>query len=125
MTKYIRIAYQVIILFLFSHLGSFIVQILSIDFPGSIVGLLLLFICLYLKIIPVNLINEGAGFLLGLLALFFVPTTVGIMNYPQLFSIEGFLILFSIIASTIFTLMITGKICSFIESKESKENAIL
>ena len=125
MTKYIRIAYQVIILFLFSHLGSLIVQILSIDFPGSIVGLLLLFICLYLKIIPINLINEGAGFLLGLLALFFVPTTVGIMNYPQLFSLEGFLILFSIIASTVFTLVVTGKICSFIESKESKENAIL
>ena len=86
MVKVIRIVFQVIILYFFSFLGSWIVQILSLQFPGSIVGLLLLFVCLYFRIIPVELIKDGAGFLLAFLALFFIPATVGIMDYPELLS---------------------------------------
>src|SRR4051812_28797416 len=108
MKKYIRIVLQVLILYLFSLLGSFIVQILHIKFPGSIVGLLLLLGCLYLKIIPVQLIKDGAGFLLGILALFFVPSTVGVMNYSELLSINGVLLISSVIVSTVLTIIITG-----------------
>ncbi|WP_144509413.1 CidA/LrgA family protein [Bacillus sp. FJAT-22090] len=119
MKKYIRIVLQIFILYLFSLLGSFIVQILHIKFPGSIVGLLLLLGCLYFKIIPIQLIREGAGFLLGFLALFFVPSTVGVMNYPELLSISGVLLVLSVIVSTLATISITGLVCQYLESKQS------
>ncbi|MCM3357095.1 CidA/LrgA family protein [Psychrobacillus sp. MER TA 171] len=112
-----RIIFQVIILYLFSTLGSFVVELLPFSFPGSIAGLLILLACLLLKIIPANLIKDGAGFLLAFLALFFVPATAGIMDYPQLASLKGVFIIIALIISTMFTIVVAGKVCQYFESK--------
>ncbi|MEK3978233.1 CidA/LrgA family holin-like protein [Psychrobacillus sp. FSL K6-2836] len=117
MVKIIRIVFQVIILYIFSFIGSWIVQSLSLQFPGSIIGLLLLFGCLYFKIIPVELIKDGVGFLLTFLALFFIPATVGIMDYPELLSWTGLGMILSIFISTLITIIVTGKFCEFLERK--------
>ncbi|MFJ5771253.1 CidA/LrgA family protein [Psychrobacillus sp. NPDC093180] len=124
MKKYIRIVLQICILYLFSFLGNFIVEMLHIKFPGSIVGLLLLLGCLHLKIIPVQVIKEGAGFLLGILALFFIPSTVGVMNYPELMSINGILLVFSVIISTVLTILVTGKLCQHLEGRKAGEEEV-
>lgn len=117
MVKVIRIVFQVIILYLFSFIGSWIVQSLSLQFPGSIVGLLLLFVCLYFRIIPVELIKDGAGFLLTFLALFFIPATVGIMDYPELLSWAGLGMVLAIVLSTVITIIFTGRFCQYLERK--------
>lgn len=119
MSKYVRVVAQIIILFLYSFLGTFIVESLHIKFPGSIVGLLLLLLSLQFKIIPVNLIRDGAGFLLAILPLFFIPATVGVMNYPELVSLQGLLLVISVIISTIFTIGVSGRFCQYLENKES------
>lgn len=117
MGKFIRIIFQVFILYLFSYIGFWVVDSFSLQFPGSIVGLILLFACLYLKIIPVHLIKDGAGFLLAFLALFFVPATVGIMEYPEFFSWLGMGIILSIAISTIITIIVAGKLCQYLERR--------
>lgn len=117
MVRVIRIVFQVIILYLFSVTGSWIVQSLSFQFPGSIVGLLLLFVCLYFRIIPVELIKDGAGFLLAFLALFFIPATVGIMDYPELLSWAGLGMVLAIVLSTVITIIFTGRFCQYLERK--------
>ena len=124
MKKYIRIVLQICILYLFSLLGSFIVQILHIKFPGSIVGLLLLLGCLYLKIIPVTLIKDGAGFLLGVFALFFVPSTVGIMNYPELLSLNGIFLVSSVMISTVLAIIVSGRLCQYLEGRKPGEEEV-
>ncbi|QFG01118.1 CidA/LrgA family holin-like protein [Psychrobacillus glaciei] len=121
MKKYIRIIFQIVILYLFSLLGSFIVHILHVKFPGSIVGLLLLFLLLHFNIILVSLIQDGAGFLLSILALFFVPATVGVMNYSELLSVHGFLVVLAVLFSTIFAIIISGRICQYLENKEASK----
>lgn len=70
---------------------------------------------------PVSLIRDGAGFLLSILALFFVPATVGVMNYPELLSIQGFLGIIAVMISTIFTIIISGRLCQYLESRESSK----
>lgn len=117
MVKVIRIVLQVFILYLFSFVGSWIVESLGLQFPGSIIGLLLLFGCLYFKIIPVEYVKDGAGFLLAFLALFFIPATVGIMDYPELLSWNGLGMVVGIIISTIITIVSTGKFCQYLERK--------
>lgn len=117
MVKVIRIVLQVFILYLFSFVGSWIVESLGLQFPGSIIGLLLLFGCLYFKIIPVEYVKDGAGFLLAFLALFFIPATVGIMDYPELLSWTGLGMVLGIIISTIITIVSTGKFCQYLERK--------
>ncbi|MBK3495408.1 CidA/LrgA family protein [Viridibacillus sp. YIM B01967] len=118
LVKYVRIILQIAVLYFFSFLGTYVVDLLGINFPGSIAGLLILLTLLLCKVIPVTFIENGAGFMLAILPLFFVPATVGIINYPELISLHGLLLLLSVIVSTIFTIFVSGKICQYIESKE-------
>ncbi len=64
-------------------------QFFHLPIPGSIIGLILLIICLSVKIIPVKMIEDGAGFLLSFLPLLFIPAMTGVINYPSLFSASG------------------------------------
>lgn len=122
--KYIIVVLQVGILTLYSFLGTLISEGLHLKIPGSMIGLLLLFLSLCFKILPVKLIQAGAGFLLSLLALFFIPATVGVMNYPELASFHGLLLLLSVILSTLFTLIVSAKVCESIEDKKVEKEEV-
>ena len=69
----------------FYYMGVGIVALLHVPLPGSVIGLLLLALSLNFKIIKVEYIQDGAGFLIGVLTLFFIPATVGVIDYPELF----------------------------------------
>ncbi|MEK5483662.1 MULTISPECIES: CidA/LrgA family protein [unclassified Viridibacillus] len=116
--KSMRIILQMVVLYIFSFVGTTIVNLLGVKFPGSIVGLLILLALLLSKIMPVALIEDGAGFMLAILPLFFVPATVGVIKHPELLSLNGILLLLTVIASTIFTIIFSGKICKYLEGKE-------
>lgn len=116
----IRVIAQIAILWGFYFVGQLIVAWTGIFIPASIIGLLLLWICLMTKIIKVKLIQAGASFLIAFLTLFFVPTTVGVMEYPELLTVEGGLLLLAVVISSAVTLVFSGKVSQFIEKKESR-----
>lgn len=122
--KVLRIIVQIAILFVYYYAGVAIVSMLSLPFPGSIIGLLLLALSLHFKIIKVQYIQDGAGFLLAMLTLFFIPSTVGIIEYPELLTVEGLLALLSVTLSTIVAIFVTGKISRIIEQKEQSEDSV-
>lgn len=116
----IRTIAQIGIIILFYLTGEFIVSVTGIIIPGSIIGLVILWLALYFKILNVKYIQNGAGFMLAFLTLFFIPSTVAVINYPELLTISGGLFVLAVIISTIFALIITGKISKYIERKERK-----
>lgn len=120
----IRIIAQIIILNIFYYAGVAVVEITGLHLPGSIIGLLLLYLTLHFKWIKVEYIKDGAGFLISVLTLFFIPSTVGVIEYPQLWTKEGMLVLLAVAMSTMIVIFTTGKLCQFIEQKEnaSKKN---
>ena len=122
--KIINIIFQVSVLVLFNFIGNLIHDYFNFIIPGSIVGLLLLFLCLTLKIIPVKIIENGAVFLLSILMLFFIPATVGIMNYPSLLSVQGLLLIATVLISTAFSIIIAGRAGQRFEKRaqRKKEN---
>lgn len=115
--KFLIIVLQIGILYIFSFIGKAIQNLFHLMIPGSIIALILLFVCLCLKIIPVKFIEQGAGFLLSILTLFFIPATVGIMNYPSLLSVQGAMLFIVILLSTIITIAIAGRASQFFEKK--------
>lgn len=117
----IRTIAQIGIIILFYLVGEYIVSITGIIIPGSIVGLLLLWFSLYFKILNVKYIQKGASFLLAFLTLFFIPSTVAVINYPELLTVSGGLLILAVIISTIFALVITGKVSKIIEAKEKQK----
>ncbi|MDR7079852.1 putative effector of murein hydrolase LrgA (UPF0299 family) [Neobacillus niacini] len=58
--------------------------------------------------------------MLSILMLLFIPTTVGIMNYPSLLSIHGVLLVVAILLSTIISIAISGTASQFFEKKAQK-----
>lgn len=118
--KTLVIVLQICILYVFSYIGNVIQNFFHLIIPGSIIGLLLLFTCLCLKIIPVKWIETGAGFVLSILVLFLIPTTIGIMNYPSLLSFHGALFVSAILVSTAISIAITGLAGQFFEKKAQK-----
>ncbi|QDQ01555.1 CidA/LrgA family protein [Lysinibacillus fusiformis] len=124
--RVVRIIVQIGILNIFYYMGVGIVSLLHLPLPGSVIGLLLLALSLNFKIIKVEYIQDGAGFLIGILTLFFIPATVGVIDYPELWSKTGLLIILAVIASTLVSIYITGLLCQFIEKKEAaKKEAIV
>ncbi|MFJ7978384.1 CidA/LrgA family holin-like protein [Peribacillus sp. NPDC096379] len=118
--KIITISLQIVILYIFSFIGTTIHNFFHLAIPGSIIALLLLFICLCLKIVPVKFIESGAAYLISILMLLFIPTTVGIMNYPSLLSIHGALLVITVLLSTIISIAISGTASQFFEKKAQK-----
>lgn len=119
--KYLRILFQVGVLYLILLVGQFITYFLKLPIPGSITGLLLLFFCLYFNVIPEKYIKEGAGFMLAMLPLFLIPATVGVMNYPEFLSLQGVLLFTIVIVSTLITMVIAGRTSQYYERKTALE----
>jgi len=122
--RVIRIIVQIGILNIFYYIGVGIVTYLHIPLPGSVIGLLLLALSLNFKIIKVEYIQDGAGFLIGILTLFFIPATVGIIDYPELMSTTGLLIILAVIASTLIAIYISGLLTQLIEKRELAKKEI-
>ena len=55
---------QIILILLISYIGTEVQRLLHIPLAGSIVGLLMFYLLLQFKIIPVSWVDEGANFLL-------------------------------------------------------------
>lgn len=117
--KVIRIIVQIGILNIFYYIGVGIVSLLHLPLPASVVGLLLLALALQFKVIKVEYIQDGAGFLIGILTLFFIPATVGVVDYPQLWSSTGLLVMLAVTVSTLIAIYVTGSISQVIERKEA------
>lgn len=109
---------QMLALYLISLIGVFISSFLNLPIPGSIVGLLLLLICLHFKVIQEKQIKDGAGFLLVLLPLFLIPATVGVIQFPILLSMKGMLIVGIVIISTMITIIVVGRVSERYENKK-------
>lgn len=118
--RIIRMIAQIAILWVFYYIGVLIVEWTNIFIPPSIIGLVLLWALLMLNIINVKLIQDGASFLIAFLTLFFIPSTVGVVEYPELLTISGLLLVLAVFVSTVMVIIITGKVSQFIERKEQE-----
>ncbi|MGG1572836.1 CidA/LrgA family holin-like protein [Fictibacillus sp. NRS-1165] len=118
--KAIRIILQIVILSAFSMLGEAVHHFFHLPIPGSIIGLILLLTGLSIKMVPVKLIEDGAGFLLSFLPLLFIPAMAGVINYPSLFSGNGALLMLIVVLSTIVTMVAAGIASQWLEQKAAK-----
>ncbi|AOZ94044.1 CidA/LrgA family protein [Paenibacillus crassostreae] len=102
--KFIRIIAQVVLLYLFYLAGEFVQKLLDLPIPGSIVGMLLLFVLLLFKTVPVSWIEDGSSTIILYLPLFFIPSTVGIVNHLNIFSGRGLVMILILVVSSAITI---------------------
>jgi holin-like protein len=74
-----KYVYQAGVILAVSLIGEALRLLIPLPVPASIYGLLLMLLCLKLRVIPLERVEQAGGFLLELLPLLFVPATVGLM----------------------------------------------
>ncbi|KOP66075.1 holin [Bacillus sp. FJAT-18019] len=89
--------------------------------PGSILGIVVVFILLETKILRLEWIELGANWLLAELLLFFIPAAVGIMKYFPMLEADGLQILFVVVFSTIIVMVSSGLTAGFISSRKERK----
>jgi holin-like protein len=120
--KGFQICIQIVLLIGFAIFGDTVCYWLHISFPGSILGMLLLFLLLKLNILPIKWFEAGANFLLGQMLLFFIPPVLGIIQYTNLLESEGFRLFMVLISSTVLVMVVTGGIAEWIyKRREAKK----
>ncbi|WP_339220431.1 CidA/LrgA family holin-like protein [Paenibacillus sp. FSL W7-1332] len=94
---------------------------LNIGIPGSILGIVVVFILLEIKVLRLEWIELGANWLLAELLLFFIPAAVGIMKYFPMLEAEGLQILAVVLFSTVIVMVSSGLTAGFISSRKERK----
>ena len=74
---------QLMIIFMSSLVGEGISSVFHLPVPGSIIGLVLLFLALQFKLLRLRHISMVGNFLLANMTILFLPPAVGIMDKFQ------------------------------------------
>ena len=99
--KYVK---QFMIILLISLLGEFLKAVIPLPVPGSIYGMVILFICLLTKVVKLDDVKDAGKFLIEIMPLMFIPAGVGLITSWGV--LQEILIPVSIITVfTIFTVM--------------------
>ncbi len=89
--------------------------------PSTVIGMLMLFLLLILKIIKLESIREFSDFMLLNLAFFFIPPGVTLIKTWDILKADFFKIFFVVISTTFITMINTGLVVDFlIRKKEEK-----
>jgi holin-like protein len=119
--KIITIMLQILFIHIFLFLGSAVKAIVPIPIPSAMVGLLLLFLSLLLGIVKLEWVEQGGNWLLAELLLFFVPSAVGIVNYDEMLSWQGFISVLLIGLSTFIVIGSTAFIAEKLNNWKERE----
>lgn len=92
---------QVAVIIAFWILGEQLGRWLMLPIPGGVIGLFILLLLLYTKVIRVESLTAGAEWFLAEMLLFFIPAVPAVLNHPEFLGWLGFKIFFIILTGTI------------------------
>lgn len=116
-----KIVLQVIVLILFTLAMNVLAKWLHLPIPGTILGIIVLFLLLKLKVVKLDWVEAGASWLLAELLLFFVPAAVGIMDYIPMLKNDGIAILIVVLSSTVIVMVSSGRIATRISRRKEQK----
>lgn len=117
--KYIN---QLTIIMGVSFVGEALHKLLALPVPASIYGLIIMMILLESGIVKFENIKDTGTFMLNIMIITFVPSTVGVMTAVE--DLKSFIIpiLVALFVITFIVMVITGRVTQFVlERKEKKK----
>jgi len=100
---FMKMMYQIGLLFGVCLLGQAISVFLPISFPGSVLSMIILFLLLFFRVIKVDHIQQKADFLLKNMSFFFIPAGIGILSSFDLIRSSILPLITVIIVTTVLT----------------------
>lgn len=91
--------------------------------PGSVIGMILLFLSLFFNILRPSNVKDAATVITKNMAVFFVPPAVGLMAYTELISTSFWAISLAIIISTVLTIIVVAVVQEKMEKANHKRKS--
>ena len=113
---------QFLIILGFALLGEVLQRIVPLPIPASVYGIALLFLALCCKLIRLEQVKEAGVFLTSILPVLFVAPAVGILENWALIKDALVPMILLVLASTVLTFGISGRIAQAIMKKAEKGN---
>ncbi len=117
-----KIILHIIFLYSIYRIGDWIQNAFDLIIPGSVIGMIILFVLLSTDLIKVVWIEEGAKFVVNNLVLFFIPATVGLINYLDFFAGRGFLLVLIVLFCTVLVIASSGATSQWIMYRKEKQH---
>ena len=104
---------------------SFVVEILEkwipLPIPASIYGIILLFLCLKLNIIPHEAVHETGKFLIEIMPLMFIPAAVGLLETWDVIAPAWLEYVAVTVISTWVVMIVSGRVTQFVIRRKRKD----
>jgi holin-like protein len=120
MTGFLKLVWQILLLWLVYRCGAYLVGVLHLALPGNVAGMLIMFALLTSGAVKPARIEAGGGFLLKHFAFFFIPISVGLMTFGALMRESGLLFLAILTLSAAVGVAVTGISVQFLHGRSSR-----
>ena len=112
---------QFLIILVINFAGVIIQNIFNLPLPGTILGMLILFVLLWTKVLKVESIEKVCDYLILNMIIFFLPPAVELLEYMTLLKTGFFKIIILLIVTTVITMIVTGKTVDFCIKRMEKK----
>ncbi|CAM4003578.1 CidA/LrgA family protein [Mesobacillus thioparans] len=120
--KFVIYILQICGLILINKAGFYIVDLFNLLIPGNVMGMIILFLLLWLKIVKLDWIEGAADFLVRHLSFFFVSISVGLMTLGGLMAEAGIQLAVILVSSALLGMAIAGGTShAIVKHKKRKE----
>lgn len=114
----LRIIWQSAILWIIYAASCWLVDVTGIPLPGNVVGVAALFTLLCLGVVKLEHVSCAADFLLKHLVFFFVPITVGLMEWGGVFRQYGWVLFVAVMVSSFVPFWLVGALTQLLHRRE-------
>ena len=103
---------------------SYLLSLIHVPFPGSLIGMILMFIFLCIGVLKQESIQDVGQFFVDNMGIFFVPAAIAILNQIQLLSAIWWKLLIIILAAFVVSFTATYysvKLTLYLQNRHKKE----
>lgn len=109
------------IILLISFVGEILEKWIPLPIPASIYGIILLFLCLKLNIIPHEAVHETGKFLIEIMPLMFIPAAVGLLETWDVIATAWLEYVAVTVISTWVVMIVSGRVTQFVIRRKRKD----
>jgi holin-like protein len=110
----------IFIILLFYFIGESVSYLIKGFIPGSIIGMMLLFLALYLKVVKPANVDSTANAITKNMAIFFIPSGAGLITSFGVLSKFWASIIITCSVSTVLVIAVVGLLQQHMEKRKAK-----
>ena len=118
--KYLR---QIVIILAFSFVGEALSLLIPLPIPGSIYGIVLLFLALETKLVKLAAIKDVSDFLISFMPVMFIPAATGLMASWDILRANVVAYAVIVVITTVVVMGVSGSVTQWIIRRGKKGGA--